>query len=108
MPVESATKEKIKLQQVLQNLISNGIKYNDKPEGIIQISSRENGSYFHFSVKDNGKGLPAPPLRRSGLGLSSIAERVRMLGGSYVLESSPGEGATLSIRIPEPSREGAA
>ncbi|MBK5284906.1 MAG: MCP four helix bundle domain-containing protein, partial [Bacteroidia bacterium] len=49
--------ERIKLQQVLQNLISNGIKYNDKPAGVIEISSRENGMYYHFCVKDNGKGI---------------------------------------------------
>jgi signal transduction histidine kinase len=49
--------EKIKLQQVFQNLISNGIKYNDKPAGLVSISSCENGKFVRFDIRDNGIGI---------------------------------------------------
>lgn len=49
--------EKIALTQILQNLISNGIKYNDKAEIEITLSWKDLGSQFEFSVGDNGPGI---------------------------------------------------
>ena len=48
---------------------------------------------------------PGPALR-SGVGLTGIAERVRMLGGSLAVRSAPGHGTTLSIRLPVSSNGG--
>ena len=42
---------------IFQNLISNGIKYNNKPKGLIEISHEEFPNYFLFRVKDNGIGI---------------------------------------------------
>jgi signal transduction histidine kinase len=58
-------------------------------------------------VEDNGRGFePKIPLtvkERNGLGLLGIHERVVLVGGKLNIESEPGSGATLAIRIPAPA-----
>jgi light-regulated signal transduction histidine kinase (bacteriophytochrome) len=46
------------IQTVFLNLINNSIKYCDKNEVIIDISSKEFDDYYEFSIKDNGVGIP--------------------------------------------------
>jgi signal transduction histidine kinase len=57
-------------------------------------------------VEDNGRGFqPDVPLTvkaPGGLGLVGIRERVALVGGKLNIESEPGSGATLAIRIPAP------
>jgi two-component system sensor kinase FixL len=49
--------EKIRLMQVFQNLITNAIKYMDKPQGKIRIGCIEEDDFWKFSVVDNGPGI---------------------------------------------------
>lgn len=49
--------EKIPLQQVLSNLISNAIKYHDKEEGYIKVYLRSSPDHYIFFVEDNGPGI---------------------------------------------------
>ncbi|HLG36296.1 MAG TPA: ATP-binding protein, partial [Bacteroidia bacterium] len=109
--------EKIKLQQVFQNLISNGIKYNDKPDGVIQITSQENGSFYYFSVKDNGKGIKKEyhdkifgvfqtleskdKTDSTGIGLTIVKKLIEQQGGNITVESEPGTGSRFSFTWPK-------
>jgi len=49
--------ERIKLEQVFANLISNSVKYTSQEGGIIQISCKTFPDFYEFSVKDNGIGI---------------------------------------------------
>jgi len=49
--------EKVKLQQLFQNLISNAIKFIDKDAGLVEIDVKDNGTHYEFYVKDNGIGI---------------------------------------------------
>jgi signal transduction histidine kinase len=61
---------------------------------------RQNGRVV-LSVADDGKGLPNGTIgRHAGLGLRSLTERVRMLGGTLDMESKPGTGTTLAVSLP--------
>jgi signal transduction histidine kinase len=54
-------------------------------------------------VEDNGRGVDFAAVREKGdqcLGLLGMKERVNLLGGSFVIESTPGEGTTIRVRIP--------
>jgi two-component system NarL family sensor kinase len=54
-------------------------------------------------IEDDGKGFDAEALnaeKTGGLGLTSIRERARILGGHVALETSPGKGASLRIELP--------
>jgi signal transduction histidine kinase len=48
----------LRFKQLFQNLIDNGIKYNDKEKILIELGFSENDSEFCFYVKDNGVGIP--------------------------------------------------
>ncbi|HYC84291.1 MAG TPA: CHASE3 domain-containing protein, partial [Chryseosolibacter sp.] len=49
--------ERIPLQQVLSNLISNAIKYHDKDDGSVRVSFKDLGTHYRFIVEDNGPGI---------------------------------------------------
>ena len=51
--------DKIRIAQVFQNLLSNAIEFMDKPDGSIAINCADEGSYWRFSVSDNGPGIDA-------------------------------------------------
>lgn len=107
------------LHQILQNLIANAIKYNDKAEGLIRISVDESAQAYLFEVSDNGAGIPAAFQERifgmfqtlsstdrfgkkgTGIGLNTVKRLVEQLNGNIELESIEGEGSTFRIILPK-------
>jgi two-component system sensor histidine kinase/response regulator len=102
---------KIKLQQVLLNLISNAVKYNDKKEAVIQIGVADRGNWYEFFVRDNGPGISKKDHARifhvfeitenethkdssTGVGLNLLKILVEEQGGKIWVDSRPGEGST--------------
>jgi signal transduction histidine kinase len=63
---------------------------------------------FRLSIKDNGTGFdPTAPRSKGGLGLISIKERVRLVGGTLSIESRPGDGTRVTVEVPVSSPGGA-
>jgi PAS domain S-box-containing protein len=109
--------ERITLGQILQNLISNGIKYNDKQEIIITIGWTENESNIEFFVKDNGPGINTEfhekifvifqtlqsrdEVESTGVGLAIVKKIVDEKGGIIRVESTIGEGSTFFFTWPK-------
>ncbi|WP_149241994.1 ATP-binding protein [Dyadobacter sp. 32] len=109
--------EKITLSQILQNLISNGIKYNDKPDILITIGWTESDSAVEFYVKDNGPGIKEEfherifvifqtlqardEVESTGVGLAIVKKIVDEKGGIIRVESSMGEGTTFYFSWPK-------
>jgi signal transduction histidine kinase len=105
------------LHQILQNLISNAIKYNDKDLGVVRISVNASDSELTFEVIDNGPGIPEKFHERifgmfqtlsyadrfgnkgTGIGLHTVKNLVVLLGGSITIESKEGEGSTFKVTI---------
>lgn len=99
---------KIKLIQVFQNLISNALKYNDKSTGEIRIGWEDDGMFYKFYVKDNGRGINEEDFEEIfmlfrrlekddggiGVGLNVVRVIVEEQGGKITLDSTPGAGAT--------------
>jgi len=107
--------KKFKLQQVFQNLISNAIKYNDKPQGQITIGCTEEDEHYVFYVQDNGPGIGEQDRGRifslfetaaskdggddsTGVGLNIIKMLVEEQGGNITVDSVPGEGSRFHFR----------
>ena len=105
------------LRQILLNLLSNAIKFT--PEGgVVAVLARANGGELVIAVGDTGQGISAGEIERlgtpylqtrsgqesdergTGLGLSLVSALARMHGGSMQIESAPGEGTTVTIRMP--------
>lgn len=105
------------IDQILLNLVSNAIKYNDKKRVEITIGLTENESQYEFCVRDNGPGIAANYHDRifrifeifamadkfgrtgNGIGLATIKKLVEKMGGSIKVESEIGKGANFIFSI---------
>jgi signal transduction histidine kinase len=88
----------INLFRVVQECVNNVLKHSAATKSWVSIKRTGNGA--RITCKDNGKGFdPESRSFRSGMGLSSVAERVRMIGGKYTVESALRKGATIRVVI---------
>ena len=116
-PLPVLRAEKVRIQQLFQNLFSNAIKYIDKPQGRIRVNCLEDGSFWRFSVSDNGPGIEERHYERifglfqtleskertdsTGIGLSLVKRIVEFYGGKVWVESIVGQGSTFYFTFPK-------
>ena len=116
-PLGSAHCDRVRVGEVLRNLITNALKYNDKPVPTIAIARRESlTGEPEFTVQDNGIGIKPDfharvfaPFKRlhakdaygggSGVGLAIVKRIVEAHGGAIGVSSTPGNGATFSFTL---------
>jgi two-component system sensor histidine kinase EvgS len=108
--------DKVKLNQVLNNLLSNALKFTEK--GFIHFGYKLNSKSLNFFVKDSGIGISEEMQSKifdrfrqaeldltrqyggTGLGLSISEKLVLLMDGRIWLESEPGKGATFHFQLP--------
>lgn len=123
-PLPTITCDKTRVTELLRNLITNAVKYNDKPEKTVEIgllpthASPQGDTYSHvFYVKDDGKGIDQQfheeifrIFKRlqsntdtaedgTGVGLTFVKKIVERHGGKIWLESNPGRGTTFYFTL---------
>ncbi len=112
-PLPIVKGNKIKFQQLFQNLIDNAIKFCEKKKGIINIDIEDCNSFYKFSIKDNGIGIEKRHFERifkifqsleeskdsTGIGLSIVKKIVNNYKGEIWLESEIGKGTTFYFTI---------
>ena len=115
LKVETCNYIRIHIRSILQNLISNAIKYKRSDSvPVIRISTEESDDYLILTVKDNGMGMDLEKIggrlfgmfqvfhnnsNGKGLGLFIIKRQVEKLGGKIEVESTPGVGTTFSVYL---------
>ncbi len=105
------------LAQILLNLCSNAIKYNDKEIGNLSVSISNNQNTWQISVTDNGPGISKENQAKvfdlfttlgvpdrynkkgTGIGLSTVQRLVQKLNGTIKIESEPGKGCSFYVSI---------
>ena len=101
------------IRRVIHNIISNAIKYMDKPKGIIQIRVKDVGDFIQVEIEDNGKGIAAKDIAYifdrfyrtdvsrnsskggSGIGLSIVKKILEDHGGKVWATSRIGIGTIM-------------
>jgi len=92
----------ISIYRIVQECINNIVKHSEATEASIEMKRED--SILHVVVKDNGKGFAveqmfSPESGKHGFGLVGMPERVRLLGGTYDIQSSPGKGTIISVKL---------
>jgi len=89
----------LSLFRVLQEALHNAIKHSGVKRIDVQLAERPNE--VHLIVRDSGKGFDVETAQQStGLGLTSMRERVRLVNGTIAIESRPMGGTTIHVRVP--------
>lgn len=112
------TTDKMRLSQILKNLLSNAFKFTQRGSVKLTIGYQQNQDMLSFTVSDTGIGIPKNKqglifeafqqadgsTRRkfggTGLGLSISKQLANLLGGNITLESKENEGSCFTLTIP--------
>jgi light-regulated signal transduction histidine kinase (bacteriophytochrome) len=122
-PLPNITCDNTRITEVFRNLITNGVKYNDKKEPLIEVGflksmeTPKGGEENVFYVRDNGIGIepknhqaifamfkklrPSTDKKSSGVGLAFVKEIIERHKGRVWLESEVGKGSTFYFTIGE-------
>ena len=105
------------MKRVINNIISNSVKYLDKPKGIINIRIKDVGDFIQVEIEDNGRGIATKDLPYifdrfyrtdssrnsskggSGIGLSIVKKIIEDHGGKIWATSREGVGTVMYFVI---------
>jgi two-component system, NarL family, sensor kinase len=92
-------KVEISLYRVIQELMNNIIKHAQATEVMIQLARQ--GDELNLLVEDNGQGFDLVQAKaKGGLGMRSLESRVSYVNGTLDVDTAPGRGCSIVIRIP--------
>ena len=89
------------IYRIIQEALTNATKHGHATRAVIELE--ESTSTVELNVRDDGEGFD-PASRTAGFGLLGMRERVGLLHGAVQIESSPGEGTTVSASFPAQRR----
>ncbi|MDQ3677114.1 MAG: GAF domain-containing sensor histidine kinase [Actinomycetota bacterium] len=86
--------------RIAQEALHNALRHSDAEH--IEVALRSEPDGLTLTVSDDGSGFDAdgPAVRSRRLGLTTMAERARAAGGALAIESGPGAGTTIRLRVP--------
>lgn len=106
---------KVQMVQLLQNLISNAMKYRrEDVDNMVIVSVKDELTYWEFSIQDNGRGISEADIKRvfglfiklqgtkqegSGIGLATCKKIVENAGGKISLQSQLNSGSTFTFTV---------
>ena len=105
LPDHATAATKIATYRILQEALSNAIRHGGGVGVRVAAETGADGA-LAFEVSDAGPGFdPSSPVGDGHLGLAGMRERAELLGGTFEIESAPGAGTVVRVRLPA-DREG--
>jgi len=99
IPKDLAQNVALCLFRVLQEALQNAIKHSGAAR--VQVSLTGRAQALHLTVRDDGAGFnPEQALVGTGLGLTSMKERMKLVNGHVSIDSEPGRGTVIHARVP--------
>lgn len=98
-----AKEDEMNVFRIVQEAMNNILKHAQANEAGVNVSVREHDVVIE--VRDDGRGFIVDGRRATGLGLTGIEERAKLMGGTSVIRSTPGIGSTLSVTLPRKRHE---
>ncbi len=94
---------KINLYRIVQEALTNISKYSKATQ--VLVSLKKINHQVVLAVEDDGEGFDVPQVlarrgKQKGLGLSSMEERARIMGGTFTIASQPDSGTKITITVP--------
>jgi len=96
VPDELPEEHKTCIYRVVQEALNNCARHAQA--STVQVAVRSESSQIQLSVQDDGTGFDTARVR--GMGLLGMEERVRHLGGTFEIDSKPGLGTRLEVKLP--------
>jgi len=89
------------LLRIAQEAVSNAVRHA-RPN-LIRITMTDETAHWVMAVEDDGRGMAQRPelYAREGFGLTSMRQRASAIGGEWQIESQPGAGTRVSVRLPK-------
>jgi len=120
-PLPVVEGDPVQLGQLLQNLVSNALKFCGERPSAVEVSAEQHGGEWQFAVRDNGIGIDPGYAERifvifqrlhtrdhyqgTGIGLAVCKKIVQAHGGRIWVESQPDHGATFHFTLPTTMRD---
>jgi signal transduction histidine kinase len=120
-PMPTLRTERVPLEQVFLNLLSNALKHANRPDVHVTVRAQNRDDFYEFIIADNGQGIPRKYHSRiwdifqtlhprdmvegAGIGLALVKKNVEARGGNAWVESDEGLGAAFHFLWPKLTRE---
>ncbi len=88
------------LQRILQEAVGNAQRYANATKVETTLFFEEES--VRMTIRDDGDGFDVRSVSDSGFGIPGMRTRVARLAGAFSIDSAPGRGTTISVRLPEP------
>lgn len=93
-------KMEIDIFRMIRELISNIIKHSQASQVNIYLT-RHNSNWINIMIEDNGKGFDLNAISlQDGMGLQSMGKKTEQFGGTFTIDTKPGNGTTIIIDLP--------
>jgi signal transduction histidine kinase len=104
-PVSLSAEVEQAIYRVAQEALANATYHANATSLVVQLSADD--SVISLLVRDDGRGFNAREAEKTGhFGLAGMRERAQLVGGKLVIDSAPGQGTTLRLRIEDRGHEG--
>ncbi len=88
---------KLNVYRVIQEQLNNILKHSEAEK--VSVSVEGNNGWLQLKIADNGKGFSLDK-KRSGIGIANMTNRVESYNGEIKINSSPGKGCVVDVKIP--------